>query len=319
MGILRKIFNKQPKPDGSAVGERDADSAVAPGGETAEAPRYSDAAQDAAGEETIVTHRDRYAGVQPLAVGVASHVGLVRQRNEDSALVTTSLAVGDSVMRPFGVFIMADGMGGHSDGEMASQLASRIVAREVVKQVYTPSLGIDSSEPGKPIQDILQESVRQANWQVNTQNPESGTTLTVALVVSGRLYVAHVGDSRAYLLHDAGARVEQLTLDHSFVQRLEDAGQITAEEAAVHPQRNILYRAIGQGDKLEVDTFSRPLTPPCSLLLCSDGLWGVVPPETISKMVGSAMSPQQACDQLVDAALNGGGPDNITVIIARFE
>ncbi len=319
MGILRKIFNKQPKPDGSGAGEREADSATAPGGETAEAPRYSDATQDTAGEETLITHRHRYADVQPLTVGVASHVGLVRQRNEDSALVTTSLAVGDSVMPAFGVFIVADGMGGHSDGEIASQLASRIVAREVVKQVYTPSLGIDSSEPGKPIQDILEESVRQANWQVNTQNPESGTTLTAALVVSGRLYVAHVGDSRAYLLHDAGARVEQLTLDHSFVQRLEDTGQITAEEAAVHPQRNILYRAIGQGDQLEVDTFSRPLTPPCSLLLCSDGLWGVVPPETISEIVGSAKSPQQACDQLVNAALDGGGPDNITVIMAQFE
>jgi len=319
VGILRKIFNKQPKPDGSAVGEPDGDSATAPDGGAAEAPSYSDAPQDTAGEETLVTRRDRYASVQPLTVGVASHVGLVRQRNEDSALVTTSLAVGDSVMPPFGVFIVADGMGGHSDGEMASQLASRIVAREVVRQVYTPSLGIDSSEPGKPIQDILEESVRQANWQVNTQNPESGTTLTAALVVSGRLYVAHVGDSRAYLRHDAGARVEQLTLDHSFVQRLEDAGQITAEEAAVHPQRNILYRAIGQGDKLEVDTFSRPLSPPCWLLLCSDGLWGVVPLETISEIVGSTKSPQQACDQLVNAALDGGAPDNITVIMAQFE
>lgn len=319
MGILRKIFKRQPKPDGPGVGEREADSATVPVGETAEAPRYSDAAQDAAGEETLVTRSERYAGVHPLAVGVASHVGLVRQRNEDSALVTTSLAVGDSVMPPFGVLIVADGMGGHSDGEMASQLASRIVAREVMSQVYAPSLGIDSSEPGKPIQDILQESVRQANWQVNTRNPESGTTLTAALVVSGRLYVAHVGDSRAYLLHDAGARVELLTLDHSFVQRLEDTGQITAEEAAVHPQRNILYRAIGQGDNLEVDTFSRPLAPPCWLLLCSDGLWGVVPAETISEIAGSAKSPQQACDQLVNAALNGGGPDNITVIMAQFE
>jgi len=319
VGILRKIFRKQPKPAGSGVAERDADSEPAPGGEAAEAARYSDAGQDAAEEETLVTRRDQYVGVQPLAVGIASHVGLVRQRNEDSALVATSLAVGDSVMPPFGVFIVADGMGGHSEGEMASRLASRIVASEVVRQVYTPSLGIDSSEPGKPIQDILQESVKQANWQVNAQNPESGTTVTAALVVNGRLYVAHVGDSRAYLLHDARARVELLTLDHSFVQRLEDAGQITAEEAAVHPQRNILYRAIGQGDNLEVDTFSRPLVPPCWLLICSDGLWGVVPAETMSQIVGSAKSPQQGCDQLVNAALKGGGPDNITVIVARFE
>lgn len=319
MGILRKIFKTPLKPDRSAAEEREADAAPAPGGETAKAPRYSDAALETAGEETLVTRRDRYAGVHPLAVGVASHVGLVRKRNEDSALVATSLAVGDSVMPPFGVMIVADGMGGHSDGEMASQLASRIVASEVMRQVYTPSLGIDSSEPGKPIQDILQESVRQANWQVNSQNPESGTTLTAALVVSGRLYVGHVGDSRAYLLHDSGARIELLTHDHSFVQRLEDTGQITAEEAAVHPQRNILYRAIGQGDNLEVDTFSRPLATPSWLLLCSDGLWGVVPAEMISEIVGSAESPQQACDRLVNAALDGGGPDNITIILAQFE
>jgi len=196
-------------------------------------------------------------------------------------------------------------------------MAARIVARDVMGKIFPPFLNIGASEPSQPVQVILESSLQAANWEVQTNNPESGTTLTAALVLGERLYVAHVGDSRAYLIRDGDSPMELLTLDHSFVQRLQDTGQITAEEAAMHPQRNILYRAIGQGERLEVDTFSRPFPRPSWLLLCSDGLWGVVGEAAMRAAVTLAATPQQACDELIEAALSSGGPDNISVIAVR--
>ena len=254
-----------------------------------------------------------------LQVGYASHIGKVRQRNEDSLLVITSDAQGDASLPSFGLFVVADGMGGHSEGQKASQLTVRTVARDVMTQIFPPFLQLDNSEPPRPVLDILSKSVLDANWIINGINKESGTTCTVILVLGNRLFAAHVGDSRAYLIRDADHPAEQLSTDHSFVQRLQDAGQITAEEAAVHPQRNILYRAVGQGDKLDIDTFSRQLPGPSWIVICSDGLWGPVPNDTLQNTITSAGSPQQACEELVDAALAAGGPDNITVIIVQYD
>ena len=256
---------------------------------------------------------------QPFHIGTASHVGQVRKRNEDFLLAITSSAQGESSLPPFGLFIVADGMGGHSEGQMASQVAARTVAHQVMSQVYVPFLKIDVGEPADPVQYILGKALQNANWKVNTFNSDSGTTLTAVLVVGSRLYVAHVGDSRAYLFRDDDSPGELLTLDHSFVQRLLESGQITPEEAAIHPQRNILYRAIGQGEKLDIDTFTRPLPESCWLLICSDGLWGVVPRELIKEIITSSASPQDACDELVLTGLERGGPDNITAIIVHFQ
>lgn len=252
-------------------------------------------------------------------VGYFTHVGRVRKRNEDSALVLTTTSLGESSLAAFGLYIVADGMGGHSDGQKASQLAIRIVAQQVMNHIYPPYLSIDNHEPSQPVQDILGDAVQKANWQVFEANSESGTTLTAILLVGNRLYAAHVGDSRAYMIKSASEKAELLTLDHSFVQRLQDAGQITAEEASVHPQRNILYRAVGQGEKLEIDTFSKSLTESCYLLICSDGLWGQVPIQIIQQTVLSAPTSQTACEQLVEFAIQAGGPDNITVIIIKYQ
>jgi serine/threonine protein phosphatase PrpC len=256
---------------------------------------------------------------EALKIGYGTHVGRVRKRNEDSALVITATTLGESALAPYGLFVVADGMGGHSEGQRASQLAARIVGRDVMSQIFPPFLHIDNSEPPQPVQSILESSLQAANWEVQAGNPESGTTLTAALILGERLFVAHVGDSRAYMIQDEDSPAERLTLDHSFVQRLQDTGQITAEEAATHPQRNILYRAIGQGDRLDVDTFSRPIPKPSWLVLCSDGLWGEVADESIKASVTSAATPQHACDEMIEAALEAGGPDNITVIVIQFE
>jgi protein phosphatase len=339
MGFLRRIFRKggreaekppesgaQTPEAGEALGFDVESSREEPqetlGGDGLPAAEYFDdtpGTTDKLPDDAVAAPELPLSTTLPLNVGYASHAGHVRQRNEDSILMITSTSLGDSALPPFGMFIVADGMGGHSDGHRASQMAARMVAREVMGQVYAPYLRVDPADAPGPIQEVLVEALRKASSKVRAESPESGTTLTAALVLGTRMSVAHVGDSRVYLINGGGSEMELLTVDHSYVRSLQDAGQLTHEEAASHPQKNILYRAIGQEHELEVDTFTRALQTPSWLLLCSDGLWGVVPPETILAAASGADGPQQACNTLVRAALDAGGPDNISLILVRLE
>ncbi|HSH01373.1 MAG TPA: PP2C family serine/threonine-protein phosphatase [Anaerolineae bacterium] len=256
---------------------------------------------------------------QRLEVAYSCVVGHVRQRNEDSSFVCQCDTGGQSPMRPFGLYIVADGMGGHHDGHEASQKAARTVAHIILDQVYLPLLR-DGTPPREPVPDIMTDAVQTANQAIFNPSPEkdSGTTLTAALIFGKRLYIGHVGDSRAYLFRND--KLQQLTDDHSFVQRLIDAGQLTPEEAAVHPQRNLLYRAVGQGGQIDVDTLTRPLTKTGYILICSDGLWGLMEDEDIAAILGNTnTSSQEKVDQLVTKALDGGGHDNITGILINFK
>lgn len=263
--------------------------------------------------------RTRWHSAQPFRAGYATHVGCLRNRNEDSVLVMNLSLVGEVSDLTFGLFLVADGMGGHSEGQKASQVASRVVAREVMSRLYGPILQIDRAEAPGPVLAILTESVQMANMQINRANPQSGTTLTAGLIVGNRLYVAHVGDSRAYLIGDDDeAGVELLTRDHSLVQHLQDSGQITAQEALVHPQRNILYRAVGQGEKLEIDSFSRVIPRPGWLVVCSDGLWSLLGRDSLGQIVRESQDPQAVCDALVSLALDSGAPDNVSVVAVQF-
>ena len=156
-----------------------------------------------------------------------------------------------------------------------------------------------------------------ANRAVSVGVPDGGgTTLTCALVIGQQVVLSHVGDSRAYIITDES--FEQLTRDHSLVQRLQELGQLSAAEAAIHPQRNVLYRAIGQGEGLEVDVDSRRLPSGALILLCSDGLWGLVPDERILSIVRQNATLQSACEALVAAANAAGGPDNITAVMVKL-
>ena len=145
--------------------------------------------------------------------------------------------------------------------------------------------------------------------------PGSGTTLTCALVIDGRAYLAHVGDSRAYLYHNQ--TLKQITRDHSYVDKLVELGQLTVEAAAVHPQRNVLYRAVGQGEQLEIDLHILDLKSGSRLLLCCDGLWGMLGDSIIQAILASGQSPQSTCDALIAAANEAGGKDNITAVIVE--
>jgi PPM family protein phosphatase len=250
------------------------------------------------------------------------HVGAVRPRNEDSCLTFVATSGGKEPVLPFGLFIVADGMGGHFAGDEASKQASRMVAEQILTHIYMPMLrgnGVASAHsPQQPVQEVMERAVQSANQALFSPDPDkdSGTTLTAVLICGRRLYLAHVGDSRAYLLQDG--ELEQLTTDHSYVQRLRTVGQITAEEAASHPHRNVLYRAVGQGGELEIETYTRSLTRPGKLVVCSDGLWGLAPEVMIQSVLEDDLNLQEMADKLTSLALQGGGHDNITIIVVEF-
>ena len=248
-------------------------------------------------------------------IGRASDVGLVRPHNEDSLLTIESSFQGNDVVEAIGLFIVADGMGGHLAGEVASSLAARIVASHLTREVYTPYLlrDVQTTTSPLPLVEAMQNAVEAANQAVHTQVPGSGTTLTCALVINSRAYLAHVGDSRAYLYYNQ--ELTQITRDHSYVDKLVELGQLSVEAAAVHPHRNVWYRAVGQGDQLEIDVHLQDLPAGARLLLCCDGLWGMLSDQAIQAVLASAATPQESCDQLIAAANEAGGRDNITVIV----
>jgi serine/threonine protein phosphatase PrpC len=250
-------------------------------------------------------------------VASGQSVGRQRELNEDCLFTFTSTIAGNSSNPPFGLFIIADGMGGHQYGEVASNTAIRTISGYVMKKFHNSLFNMPTQPVDESLQEIVQAAVMEAQRAVLREAPGSGTTVTAALVLGQQLTIAHVGDSRAYLLYN-DQRMEAVTRDHSLVRRLEELGQITPAEAAVHPQRNVLYRAIGQGETLEPDVVTTPFPIGGYLLLCSDGLWGLVTDEEMRRIVYDAPSMQRACQNLVTAANGAGGPDNISVILVQL-
>ncbi len=254
---------------------------------------------------------------QRIMFGQLSDVGMVRGNNQDSMLSVLSSGMSTDELPDFGLFIVADGMGGHQEGERASAITVRTLARHVMNELFGALLEQRMNDPDQPsIAEVLREAVQEANDAVTEQIPEGGTTLTACVIIGDLAYIAHVGDSRAYMITDDG--IEQITRDHSLVQRLIELDQLTPEEAAEHPQRNVLYRAIGQSETLDVDAITRRLPPRSRLLLCSDGLWNLVSEDAIVEVLNAHRDPQDACHELVQLANDRGGPDNITVIIVQI-
>jgi len=247
-------------------------------------------------------------------IGRASVVGRVRDHNEDVLLTLEINQLGSQAAEPLGWFVLADGMGGHQAGERASALAARVVTYHLINELGRSYLLNEPRGASQPsLNEVLVNAVKAANQAVYEQVPNSGTTLTCALILGNRAYLAHVGDSRAYLF--ANNRLRQITQDHSLVDRLVEVGQISAAEALRHPQRNILYRAVGHSEDVEVDTYIEPLPARYRLLLCCDGLWGMLGDDKLDQVLRSAATPQEACDHLIEAANAAGGRDNISVVI----
>jgi PPM family protein phosphatase len=251
-----------------------------------------------------------------LLFGCGQSMGKQRDHNEDYILAFSVAIGGEGNNYPFGLFIVADGMGGHQFGEVASSAAVRTIAGYLIRKFH-PYLLNPSNGMEEPLQDLMRAAIQEAQRAVTQAAPGSGTTLTAALVLGQQVTIGHVGDSRAYAVLPGG-RIDSVTRDHSLVKRLEELGQISSDEAVAHPQRNVLYRAVGQGESLEADVFTTPFPQPGYLLLCSDGLWSVVPDANIIKIVNESSNLQSACQELVIAANNAGGPDNISVILVQL-
>ena len=225
-----------------------------------------------------------------------SDTGRVRSTNEDSFLVRSPL------------FVVADGMGGANAGEVASRRAV---------DVFSRGLGASGDD-----QQRLAEAVAVANQEIHldAQGDSShrgmGTTVTAALVGEDSVSIAHVGDSRAYLIR--GNKIERLTRDHTLVDELVRQGRLTEEQAAEHPQRSIITRALGPEPNVEVDTFTVELVDGDTILLCSDGLTGMVSEQLLLETVSSSRSLAAAAKSLIRKANEAGGRDNITVVIAKI-
>jgi len=257
-----------------------------------------------------------------LAVGYASHAGMLRDLNEDGLLTLELSAIYESPIKPIGLYIVADGMGGYEGGEVASSLAVRTLAEMVAQKLLLPVLEEEIlAYTEEAINALLVDAVQLANSRVyqlaRARGSNIGTTLTAALLVGETVHVANVGDSRAYFLNENG--FSPITTDHSLVARLVAAGEITPDEVYTHPRRNEIFRFIGDQAEVDVDTFTRKFTPGSSLLLCSDGLWEMVRDQQIEEVLASADHPQATCDELVRTANENGGDDNITVIVVRAE
>ena len=251
-----------------------------------------------------------------LTYGIASHIGMVRENNEDASFGMQWQSITVEERPDFGFFIVADGMGGHLHGERAAGIAVQTLAAQMLQRVYAPLLRDFHAGENPAILDALIAAAESANRAVVEHVPGGGTTLTAAAVVGNLAYLAHVGDSRAYLIH--GGLIEQLTTDHTLVQRLLQMKELTPEEAQHYPQKNVLYRAIGQNEDLKIERMIRALPAGAYLVICTDGLWDAVADEEIRHAVGLAQSPQAACDELVRLANARGGGDNITVIVVKL-
>ena len=267
--------------------------------------------------KSIVNNQNPHFDLQQLISASGQSVGKQRELNEDSLLALTMTMAGNSGNMPFGLYIVADGMGGHQFGEVASNAAIRTVAGYILRKFHPHLFQVKADTMDESFQEIMQAAVSEAQRSIQREAPGSGTTLTAALVIGQQITVAHVGDSRAYFVYPDG-RIEPITRDHSLVQRLQELGHITQEEAENYPHRNVLYRALGQGEILEPDIFNVGFPQPGILMICSDGLWGVVAEQDLVRSINEAPSLQRACQNLVTAANMAGGPDNISVVLTQL-
>lgn len=235
-----------------------------------------------------------------------THEGRVRKNNEDSVCLFQSAKGVD-------VAVLADGMGGHQAGEVASKTAVRIIQEKLS--------ALTAAMSTKERQQRAFDAAKAANdevYKMATQNKKyqgMGTTLISAVLGREEIVLAHVGDSRAYLLHNNG--LYQVTEDHSLVNVLRQHGEITEEEAKVHPQRNVIVRSVGTNETVEPDIIVTPWYRGDILLLCSDGLSDLVETDEIGTILTSPLSLKQQADRLLQLALDAGGTDNISIALVK--
>ena len=267
-------------------------------------------------------------------------VGKVREVNQDEFFLRVTQS---SDADPVGLFIVADGMGGHAGGDIASRLTVQTISKQLrplfnmedpFKTIKIDTVRLEAEMTGKEsptyvlsgrkIRQLIKQAVQTANnvvVETARQKPleagDAGSTVTLAVVQGTSAYIANVGDSRTYLYREG--ELSKITQDHSLVATLVEAGYIEPEEIYTHPQRNIIYRALGNKQKFDVDLFQETLQPGDRLLLCSDGLWEMVSDRNMANIIENSPTPDAACEQLINAANQNGGKDNIGVVIVWIE
>jgi len=240
-------------------------------------------------------------------VGYDTNVGIKRKKNEDAYHITEDRQV----------FMVADGVGGNNSGEVASKTAVDFIAAQLHNDP------VPKFQDEKGIKDYFLGLIKKANLAILSEanakyvNQGMATTLVLVYLHQSRAYVFNIGDSRAYIIHRG--KLEQITEDHSFVNTLVKIGTITKEQGRVHPKKNIITRALGAEEEIEIDFFSVDLGPGDVIILSTDGLHGEVGDNTIEDIAEKEKEMQNLCDELVSRANSQGGNDNITVICLQYE
>lgn len=274
----------------------------------------------ARGDDSTIIMRGRKRPALGVKVSTKSDIGQRwRTRggkgNEDNFLAVTGAWKHNGQVQPFGLFVIADGMGGHASGEDASKLAVETIYHHLGEQL--PTL---EDVPDDQLTTLLQQAVQQANQMIYQQNQrdhaDMGCTMTAALVTGNEAHVCNVGDSRTYILTTEN-HLQRITTDHSIVESLVTAGVIQRDDVYTHPKRNQIYRSLGEHENAEIDTFRQPLTPGDKLLLCCDGLWEMVRDPDIEHVMRMDDLPQ-VTNKLIDMANEAGGADNITAIVVKI-
>ncbi|MCF6462697.1 Stp1/IreP family PP2C-type Ser/Thr phosphatase [Clostridium sp. Cult1] len=243
-----------------------------------------------------------------MEIGVKTDIGKIRDINQDAYYISS--------LSKHPLVIIADGMGGHKAGEIASNMAVEIISSNLEKDLVGSSLNDND------IKDIIKCSISKANEEIYNKSLEDekfsgmGTTVTLAYKKNKKIFIGHVGDSRAYLFRKGV--LSQLTKDHSLVEELIRNGSISREEAKIHPQRNIITRAVGTSKEIESDLIIQEKLIDDILLLCTDGLTNMVMDEEIEKYLYKCHDMQKVCEELVRTANDKGGFDNITVLAIKF-
>ena len=249
-------------------------------------------------------------------VGKLTHTGKVRKNNEDSLLSIEMSRMNQDAVQPICLQAIADGMGGHASGELASSLVIDAIAQVGAFELVSM---LNPAYEGHS--DWIKRAMQSANQAVyearQSAGNDMGSTLVLGLLIGSLAYLGHLGDSRIYLVNQES--IKQLTTDHSLVQQLVTMGKITQSEARFHPQRNVIYRSLGEKKDVEADYLTQQLFPGDRLLFCSDGLSNVVDDQEILRVILKASSAQEACNRLVELANFAGGDDNISVVIVEVQ
>lgn len=252
--------------------------------------------------------------------GISVDVGKVRDHNEDTAGVFENQA-GLPERGIDGLYIVADGMGGHAAGEVASAISVDVILQQCGKREFPRQVKSFSQLTQDEKRQWISEVISQANQAIfnrsKSEGNDMGSTTVMAIRSGDEVAIANVGDSRAYMISKDGKGISQATKDHSLVSEMVRKGIITEEEARDHPQKNVIIRTMGHKPQVEVDVFFAKIPSGGSMILCSDGLSGMVDDGQIRKIVTSALSSSDASKKLIDAANAAGGQDNISAIVVK--